>query len=136
MVVPPLREGGQAQYIQSSIPDLLKPSSFSAILQWMDTHLHEELPIKRLASEMKMSQRTFARHFREVTGTTPHRWLLQQRIVKAQRLLETTDEPIERVASLCGFSSAAMLHIHFQHFVRNSPQAYRYSFNFKRATRN
>jgi AraC family transcriptional activator FtrA len=135
MVVPPLREGGQAQYIQSSIPDLGEPSSFSEILQWMNTHLHEDLPIERLASEMKMSQRTFARHFRKATGTTPHQWLLQQRIVQAQRLLETTDEPIERIASLCGFSSAAMLRIHFHHFVRNSPQAYRHSFNLKRATR-
>lgn len=135
MVVPPVREGGQAQYIQSSISDLLEPSSFSAILQWMETHLHEELPIKRLAGEMKMSQRTFARHFREVTGTTPHRWVLRQRIVQAQRLLETTDEPIEHIASLCGFSSAAMLRTHFHHFVRISPQAYRHSFNFKRSAR-
>jgi AraC family transcriptional activator FtrA len=135
MVVPPFREGGQAQYIQSSIPDLGDLSSFSEILQWMKTHLHEDLPIERLASEMKMSQRTFARHFRKATGTTPHQWLLQQRIVQAQRLLETTDESIERIASLCGFSSAAMLRIHFHHCVQISPQAYRHSFNLKRATR-
>ena len=135
MVVPPLREGGQAQYIQSSIPDLLEPSSFSAILQWMGTHLDEELTIERLASEMKMSQRTFARRFQEATGTTPHRWLSQQRIVQAQRLLERTDESIERIASRCGFSSAAMLRIHFQHIVRISPQLYRRSFNFKQAIR-
>ncbi|QBD83601.1 helix-turn-helix domain-containing protein [Ktedonosporobacter rubrisoli] len=135
MVVPPLREGGQAQYIQSSIPNHLEPSPFSAILQWMNTHLHEELTIERLALEMKMSQRTFARHFQQATGTTPHRWLLQQRILQAQRLLETTDESVERIASFCGFSSAAMLRIHFQHLVRTSPQAYRRAFNFKRATR-
>lgn len=135
MVVPPLREGGQAQYIQSSISNPGEPSAFSAILQWMTMHLHEELTIERLAGEMKMSQRTFARHFREAMGITPHQWLLHQRIVQAQRLLETTDESIERIASLCGFSSAAMLRIHFQHFVRTSPQAYRHTFNFKRALR-
>lgn len=135
MVVPPFREGGQAQYIQAPMPDPLELSSFSASLQWMETHLHEELPIKRLASEMNMSQRTFARHFQEATGTTPHRWLLQQRIIHAQRLLENTDEPIERIASLCGFSSGAMLRIHFQHLVQTSPQAYRRAFNLKRAAR-
>ncbi len=131
MVVPPLREGGQAQYIQSSFSDLLEQSAFSEILQWINAHLQEELPIKRLASEMQMSQRNFARRFREITGTTPHRWVLQQRIMQAQRLLETTDYSIERIASLCGFSSAAMLRIHFQHFVYISPQAYRHSFNLK-----
>lgn len=134
MVVPLVREGDQVQYIRLSIPGLSEPSPFSAILQWMETHLHEELTIERLASETNMSPRTFARHFREATGTTPHRWLLQQRIMLAQRLLETTDESIEHIASLCGFSSAAMLRIHFQHFVHISPQAYRHTFNVKRAT--
>jgi transcriptional regulator GlxA family with amidase domain len=133
MVVPPLREGGQAQYIQPSLPNLTELSSFSTTLQWMKEHLHEELPIERLADEMKMSQRTFARHFRAATGTTPHQWLLQQRILQAQSLLERTDESIERIASLSGFSSAAMLRIHFQHLVQTSPQAYRHSFNLKRA---
>ncbi|GHO96798.1 AraC family transcriptional regulator [Reticulibacter mediterranei] len=134
MVVPPLREGGQAQYIQSSLPDLPEHASFSAVLQWMKEHLQEELPIERLAAEMNMSQRTFARQFRAMTGTTPHQWLLQQRIVQAQCLLERTDETIERIAFLSGFSSASMLRIHFQRLVQTSPQAYRQSFNLKRAT--
>lgn len=133
MVVPPLREGGQAQYIQPSLPDLPELSSFSAVLQWMKEHLQEELPVERLAAEMNMSQRTFARQFRAMTGTTPHQWLLQQRIMQAQCLLERTDETIEKIAFLSGFSSAAMLRIHFQRFVQTSPQAYRQSFNLKRA---
>jgi transcriptional regulator GlxA family with amidase domain len=134
MVVPPLREGGQAQYIQPSFADHTELSSFSTTLQWMREHLHEDLPIERLAREMKMSQRTFARQFRAMTGTTPHQWLLQQRILQAQSLLERTDESIERIASLSGFSSAAMLRIHFQRLVQTSPQAYRHSFSLKRAT--
>jgi len=100
----------------------------------MKEHLHEELPIKRLAAEMKMSQHTFARQFRAATGTTPHQWLLQQRIVQAQSLLKKTNESIERIATLSGFSSAAMLRIHFQNLVQTSPQVYRRSFNLKRAT--
>jgi AraC family transcriptional regulator, transcriptional activator FtrA len=135
MVVPPLREGGQAQYIQPSLPDLPELASFSAVLQWMKEHLQEELPVERLAAEMSMSPRTFARQFRAMTGTTPHQWLLEQRIVQAQCLLERTDETIERIAFLSGFSSAAMLRIHFQRLVQTSPQAYRQCFNLKRATR-
>jgi transcriptional regulator GlxA family with amidase domain len=134
MVVPPLREGGQAQYIQRPLSNLIELTSFSTTLQWMKEHLHEELPIERLAKEMKMSQRTFARRFRAETGTTPHQWLLQQRILHAQSLLERTGETIERIASLSGFSSAAMLRIHFQHLVQTSPQAYRHSFSLKKAT--
>src|SRR5258708_10207521 len=87
MVVPPLREGGQAQYIQPSLPNLTELSSFSTTLQWMKEHLHEELPIERLADEMKMSQRTFARHFRAATVTKPHQWFLQKRILQARSLL-------------------------------------------------
>lgn len=134
MVVPPLREGGQAQYIQPARSNLIELSSFSAILQWMKEHAHEELSIERLAAEMKMSQRTFARQFQAATGTTPHQWLLQQRITQAQSLLERTDESVERIAFLSGFSSAAMLRIHFQRLVQTSPQAYRQSFNLKKAT--
>jgi transcriptional regulator GlxA family with amidase domain len=133
MVVPPLREGGQAQYIQPSLSDLPELSSFSAVLQWMKEHLQEELPVERLAAEMNMSQRTFARQFRAMTGTTPHQWLLQQRIMQAQCLLERTDETIEKIAFLSGFSSAALLRIHFRRFVQTFPQAYRQSFNLKRA---
>ncbi len=75
-----------------------------------------------------MSTRSFARRFRAATGTTPHQWLLSQRIVLAQRLLETTDESVEQVATRCGFASAAGLRAHFQRSVSASPLAYRRAF--------
>jgi transcriptional regulator GlxA family with amidase domain len=76
-----------------------------------------------------MSPRSFARRFRQVTGTSPHQWLLRQRVILAQRLLETTDEPVERVAQLAGFGAAATLRMHFQRIVHTTPQAYRRAFS-------
>ena len=88
------------------------------------------------SARAQMSARTFARRFRAVQGTSPYQWLVRQRITLAQRLLETTDEPIERVAVLCGFTSAAILRLHFQRLLCTSPQRYRHTFrhNHARAT--
>jgi transcriptional regulator GlxA family with amidase domain len=80
-----------------------------------------------------MSPRTFARRFRAATGTTPHQWLLRQRVLHAQRLLESTDEPVERIAGLCGFGSAAVLRQHFNRVVGTSPLAYRRTFSAESA---
>src|SRR5437763_853802 len=75
-----------------------------------------------------LSPRTFARRFRATTGTTPMQWVLRQRVLLAQRLLETSDEPVDRVAELAGFGSPAALRQHFQRLVRTSPTAYRRTF--------
>ncbi len=130
MVVPPHRDGGQAQYIETPLapaPDEGEP--FGATLAWMAAHLHEDLTVEQMAARAVMSPRTFARRFRATLGTTPYHWLLQQRLVQAQRLLETTNESIERVATCCGFSSAATLRLHFQRLLHTSPQAYRNAFH-------
>jgi transcriptional regulator GlxA family with amidase domain len=91
-------------------------------------HLDEELSVEQLARRARTSPRTFARRFRAVTGTTPHQWLLRQRVLLAQQLLETTDEPVERVAQRCGFGSAAGLRQHFGRTMSASPLAYRRAF--------
>jgi AraC family transcriptional activator FtrA len=130
MVVPPHRDGGQAQYIETpllSAPD--KDAPFGATLAWIAARLHEALTVEQMAAQAVMSPRTFTRRFRATVGTTPYHWLLQQRIVLAQRLLETTNESIERVAACCGFSSAATFRQHFQRFLSISPQAYRSAFH-------
>jgi AraC family transcriptional activator FtrA len=75
-----------------------------------------------------VSPRTFARRFRAETGTTPHRWILHQRILEARRLLESTELPIEEVASSCGFGSAASMRVHFQRKTGTTPTAYRRTF--------
>jgi AraC family transcriptional activator FtrA len=130
MVVPLHRDGGQAQYIETPIiptPDEGEP--FASILAWIAAHLHEDLTVEQMAAQAVMSPRTFARRFRATLGTTPHQWLLQQRIVMAQRLLETTNETIEHIATCCGFGSAAALRQHFQRLLHTSPQAYRSAFH-------
>jgi len=75
-----------------------------------------------------MSPRTFARHFTGRTGTTPHQWIVRQRVLLSQQLLETTDLSIDVVATRCGLGSAANLRLHFQRLVRTSPGAYRRTF--------
>ena len=95
----------------------------------MAAHLDENLTVEQMAARAIMSPRTFARRFRAALGTTPYQWLLQQRIVLAQRLLETTNESIERIALCCGFSSAATLRLHFQRLLHISPQTYRHAFH-------
>lgn len=130
MVVPPHRDGGQAQYIETplrSAPEKGEP--FGTTLEWITAHLHEDLSVEQMAARAAMSPRTFARHFRATLGTTPYQWLLQQRIALAQRQLETTNETIERVATCCGFRSAATLRLHFQRLLHISPQMYRHAFH-------
>jgi AraC family transcriptional activator FtrA len=97
-------------------------------------HLDEDLTVEQMAARAMKSPRTFARRFRATRGTTPYQWLLQQRIVLAQRLLETTDESIERIAECCGFSSAATFRLHFQRLLRISPRSYRKAFHREKAS--
>jgi transcriptional regulator GlxA family with amidase domain len=135
MVVPPHRDGGQAQFIQAPVPTLAEVEDpFRLTLDWALEHLDEPLTVEVLARRAAMSPRTFARRFVAVTGTTPLQWLLRQRVLHAQRLLETTDEPVEWVASRCGFGTAAGMRIHFQRFVGTSPMAYRRTFQDAQAS--
>ena len=128
MVVPPHREGGQSQFVQAPVPGCAGDDPIAAVSDWMVANLHEELSVDELARKALMSPRTFARRFRAATGTTPHQWLLRQRVLHAQRLLESTDEPVERIAGLCGFGSAAVLRQHFNRVVGTAPLAYRRTF--------
>lgn len=129
MVVPPHRDGGQAQFVEAPVPacpDEADP--FRSTLAWALEHLDEPLTVESLARRAAMSSRTFARRFVGATGTTPLQWLLRQRVLHAQRLLETTEESIERVASRCGFGSAAVMRVHFNRQVGTSPAQYRRTF--------
>jgi transcriptional regulator GlxA family with amidase domain len=128
MVVPAHRDGGQAQYIEAAVVDANDANGFAGILAWAQEHLDEPLTVERLAAQGHMSSRTFARRFLKSTGTTPHRWLLTQRIALSQRLLETTDLSIDEVAERCGFGSASALRTQFLRHLRTRPLAYRRSF--------
>ena len=128
MVVPPHRDGGQAQFVDVPVPAAPGNDSLADVLDWMLENLDQALTVDDLAAKAAMSPRTFARRFRAATGTTPRQWVLGQRVMLAQRLLETTDEPIEHIAQRCGFGSAAGLRAHFQRELSNSPLAYRNAF--------
>jgi transcriptional regulator GlxA family with amidase domain len=128
MVVPAHRDGGQAQYVQAPVPETCSDDDLATTLDWAVEHLDQELEVEDLARRAKMSPRTFARRFKLATGTTPLQWLLTQRVVLAQRLLEGTDLPIETVAGRCGFGSAATLRQRFGRVVGTAPVAYRQTF--------
>jgi AraC family transcriptional regulator, transcriptional activator FtrA len=132
MVVPPHRDGGQAQFVQTPVP-LSRSESLEPLLTWMIEHLDEDHTIEELARRAHMSPRSFARHFRSETGTTPHRWLIGQRILLAQQLLEDGDAPIEAIAVRSGFGSAATLRHHFARWRGTTPQAFRASFRGRAA---
>jgi AraC family transcriptional regulator, transcriptional activator FtrA len=128
LVVPPQREGGQAQFIDSPLPSPPEDTLFSDTLTWVQEHLHEPLRVDELAARSAMSPRTFARRFVATTGTTPHQWLQRQRVHLAQRLLETTDLPVDAVAAGSGLGTAGNLRKHFHRIVRTNPQDYRRMF--------
>jgi transcriptional regulator GlxA family with amidase domain len=127
MLVPPYRDGGQAQYIKRPIP-ASGAAPLSPVLDWMAQHLDEDLSVEQLAVRAHMSPRTFARKFKAETGTTPHAWLTRLRVQHAERMLEQTDESIERVATASGFASSTLLRHHFVRERSTTPQAYRRNF--------
>ena len=128
VVMPPHREGGQAQYIEQPIAAPGRGSELHATVEWALGQLHEPLTVSTLARHASMSPRTFARRFRQVIGVTPGEWLLDQRIGLARRLLEATDQGIDRIALSCGFGSAATLRHHFAQRLHTTPRAYRTTF--------
>jgi transcriptional regulator GlxA family with amidase domain len=128
MVVPPQREGGQAQYVHLLVPEVDEGHRLREVMAWAAEHLDEPLPVEQLARRALMSPRSFARHFRAATGTTPHAWLLAQRLQRAQHLLERSDLPVDEVAERSGFGAATTLRGHFARRFGTSPQAYRRTF--------
>ncbi|MEV0994444.1 helix-turn-helix domain-containing protein [Nonomuraea sp. NPDC050202] len=126
-VMPPWRDGGQAQYIDRPLP-LGGGGGTAATRDWMLAHLDAPLDLNALAEHARMSVRTFTRRFREETGQSPARWLNGQRVQHARRLLETTDLGVEEVARRAGFGTAVSLRQHLHAAVGVSPLAYRHTF--------
>ncbi|MGN9760495.1 helix-turn-helix domain-containing protein [Streptomyces sp. SD31] len=127
MVVPPHRDGGQAQYIERPLPRS-ECDTVGEVLAWMERHLDEEVTVEQLAERAHMSPRTFARRFQQETGTTPYRWILRQRVLLAQELLEATDETVDAIAGRTGFGTAAALRHQFVRALGTTPNAYRRTF--------
>ena len=127
MVVPPHRDGGQAQYVVQPIAPSCD-GSLRDLLEWLLAHLDQPLTVRQLAARANMSERTFARRFVTDTGTTPQRWLTGQRILLAQQLLEETDETVDAIADRAGFGNATALRHHFRIWRGTTPNAYRHLF--------
>jgi transcriptional regulator GlxA family with amidase domain len=127
LVVPPWRDGGQSQFIEHGVPDAGSTGSAPA-REWALRNLAEDVDLTTLAAQARMSVRTFSRRFKAETGMSPGAWLLQQRLRHARHLLETTDFPVDRVATAAGLGSAASLRHHMRTEIGVSPLAYRKTF--------
>jgi len=127
MVVPPHRDGGQAQYVERPVPGP-ECDTLGEVIGWMEHHLDRPVSVPDLAARAAMSPRTFARRFVAETGTTPQRWLIGQRILLAQQMLEQTDATVDAVAAQAGFGNATALRHHFRAWCATTPQAYRRQF--------
>ena len=124
MVVAMHRPGGQAQYVQRPLPE---DGGLGPTLGWAVTEMHLPLTVSHMARHAGMSQRTFARQFRDQFRMTPMRWLTSQRLLEARRLLEATNLPVDDVAERCGLGSAATLRVHLARQSGTTPTAYRMS---------
>lgn len=130
LVMPPHRDGGQSQFIPRPIGNG-STGNLSKVLEWLETNLHHRLSVQYLAKRSTMSARTFARQFRQQTGTTPHKWVTHLRLLTAQRLLEQSNDSIDRVAELVGWKTAATLRQRFSQTLHTTPTSYRRRFSLQ-----
>jgi transcriptional regulator GlxA family with amidase domain len=128
LVVPPHRQGGQAQFIEQPVPATARGSRLAGLIDWLRANLDQAHSLDSLADKALMSRRSFTRHFRQLTGTTVGQWLQDERLALAQRLLETSDRSIEAVSALAGFGSPTSLRLHFRTALGLTPTAWRQTF--------
>jgi transcriptional regulator GlxA family with amidase domain len=128
LVVPPHRQGGQAQFIEQPLPATSRDDRLAGLLDWVRAHLELPHTLDSLAERALMSRRTFTRHFRQLTGMTVGDWLLAERLALGQRLLESTEQSVEVIATLAGFGSPVSLRHHFGRAFGVSPSAWRQTF--------
>jgi transcriptional regulator GlxA family with amidase domain len=126
-VVPPHRDGGQAQYIERPVPEPGTATTTGA-RAWALGRLHEPIQLRDMAAQESMSVRTFTRRFREEVGVSPGQWLTQQRVERARCLLESSDLSVDQVAQQAGFGTAQSMRQHLQTALGVTPTAYRRTF--------
>jgi AraC family transcriptional regulator, transcriptional activator FtrA len=128
LVTPPHREGGQAQYITARVPESAR-DDLGVVMAWALDHLTEPITVEDLAVRAHLTPRSLHRHFRQHIGTNPLGWLHEQRLRRAQELLERTDHGIELIAEQSGFATAATLRRHFRQSLGTTPDSYRRTFS-------
>lgn len=132
LVTAPVREGGQAQFIEAPILAAKGRERLASVIGTLPSRLDETLGISRLAREAGMSERSFLRHFEAATGTTPGRHVAALRVRRAQELLETTSLSVGEIARHCGFETDSAFRIRFSRIVGISPSSYRARFAAER----
>lgn len=128
LVLPPHREGGQAQFIEAAVRPVPEDDGVARSLDWALRNLAQPISVAQMAEVARMSTRSYIRHFSRATGTSPLRWLVNQRLAAARAMLETGDAPIEQVGVAVGFADAATFRHHFTRAVGTAPSAYRRTF--------
>ncbi len=128
LVVPPHRPGGQAQFIPAAVAHG-RNHVLADVMSWALERLGDPLTVRDLARRAEMSSRNLARHFNAVTGTSPLRWLVNERLRRAQELLETSDLSVEQIAARTGMGTATTLRRHFNQQLGVPPETYRRTFS-------
>lgn len=134
MVIPPYREGGQAQFIERPVPVSTQDARINMLLDYLRNNLNKVHGLDELSHYIMMSRRTFTRQFYKATGMSVGEWLLVERLQRSQELLESTSLPIDAVAEQVGFQSATSLRQHFKHRFDVTPSEWRKTFQGKRPT--
>ena len=128
LVIAPHRDGGQAQFIEQPLPAASGDCRLALLMNSVRTRLQEPHSVDTLASEARMSRRSFTRHFKALTGTSAAAWLLKERLLYSQRLLESSDDSIEAIADTAGFGSVASMRMHFREALSVTPTVWRERF--------
>lgn len=129
MVIPPHREGGQAQFIEQPVARSTHDAEINKLLDFLREKLDQPHNIDQLAKKTLMSRRTFTRHFSKATGMSVSEWLVNERIKRARELLETTSLSIDKIAELSGFQNSTSFRTHFKEFYKVSPKTWRRTFS-------
>lgn len=128
LVIAPHRAGGQAQYIQTPVPEPTTDGRIAAGMAWALEHLDTPITLDELAARSAMSRRSYLRQFAKATGTTPIKWLIEQRVQASLPLLESSSLSIEQIAARVGFESAVTFRHHFVRQMHTTPSDFRHAF--------
>lgn len=130
LVLPPHREGGQAQFIPAPMHERAG-QPISAVMDWVRLRIAHSVGLADMAARANMSERTFLRRFRETVGMTPMTWLQRERMFRAREMLEESDAALGKIADQCGYQSLESFRTTFRRIVGTSPAAYRSRFRSK-----
>jgi AraC family transcriptional regulator, transcriptional activator FtrA len=128
LVIQPHRSGGQAQFIEAPVAPVADDDRVVATMEWALANLETPITVDVLARRAHMSVRSYLRHFRHCSGTSPIRWLIERRVQASLALLESTDASVDEIAAATGFATATTYRHHFARAIRTSPTAYRRAF--------